>query len=952
MASHDDVRLNATPTQPEPLPPVDWASIGQIAPAPVPIAPRQGADPLPRADVVIITWTTAEWSALDHVFLASNAPRSSTDSEWQKTWRPYARGAAKYTAGPESGQLWGCFQLVRIVDQSLRPWQVLLFKSNAHLAHAPWIDGLSTMLRCILEDAKPDRIYSIGTAGGARLRQSLGDAVVTNAAVLTLQHPQNSGDADNGNAFRCPTWFPTAGLSRKMEKSLLFPMDRIVTEAALQQLFAQLKAKHAGDANFEGITLADLVNDALNPGQLGQPRVLQMKDAPVLTTDFYFIADGSDGDTYSFMEMDDAVIAREAQRAGVRYAFVRNVSNSVVDARTQGGQAISASIRSDWSGALYQHCGFHTSYNGALATWATIAGEGEAGYNPPRSTATAFETDPLEVQLIYQIRSCGTCSFFWPEDKSKQSYGPYTTYDFDVNAPYAASYERGAPFSPWVLGRTRPPAFPETEVASGCRKAPIMTIGINPNLTAFFPGQTGAAWCYPSFFSDGGLDAWAKYAWYYRYRSLYQERLGLDFVRKFILPEGCIYAPRPGVVTAADRAGADPAWSFRVRFEGDADETTIHLPGQFGDFPYMLLFDPYPPHNVFAAGDVLAGRLSVPGGIQVEVQQQQQSYSARFAPTLERFQDSLRQAGHDVTLHIGEDVTQLDMVACASPHWSEGCLGGSQESINTIVDNCVTRNAWAMKQVVQTHPAVLYIVSESSWKMFHDSFGAHVRRNPPISMNPVDHDFTLLRETTDPEHPCEFVVDVSVDGIRYQLATRIVITPHFSYGENFLPQYRLSRPDWQSFSSSRREAAAALTPENGFTMAPDDPQYPNDYVVIRLSPDPAKAVAAHAWLEQHFPDAFQALENSYCDAHALMAGVLDELTGQGVLAVQSREDGTAFLSRSAGSCHFCVNQHWQFPMGCPYGKPKEQTPPPGFLEKVARRIVATGKPRSSGATAG
>ena len=51
----------------------------------------------------------------------------------------------------------------------------------------------------------------------------------------------------------------------------------------------------------------------------------------------------------------------------------------------------------------------------------------------------------------------------------------------------------------------RSPTFPDAEVMDGCRKAPIMTIGINPNLTAFAPGSTGASWCYPSFGGPGFL---------------------------------------------------------------------------------------------------------------------------------------------------------------------------------------------------------------------------------------------------------------------------------------------------------------------------------------------------------------------------------------------------------------------------------------------------------------
>ena len=75
-----------------------------------------------------------------------------------------------------------------------------------------------------------------------------------------------------------------------------------------------------------------------------------------------------------------------------------------------------------------------------------------------------------------------------------------------------------------------------------------------------------------------------------------------------------------------------------------------------------------------------------------------------------------------------------------------------------------------MKQIVQSRPAVLYIVSESSWRMFESAFGTYIHRDPPLSEHPVDNDYTLLRETTDPAHPCYLDLDVTIDGTRYQSA--------------------------------------------------------------------------------------------------------------------------------------------------------------------------------------
>src|SRR5262249_13780137 len=146
----------------------------------------------------------------------------------------------------------------------------------------------------------------------------------------------------------------------------------------------QLRAKHPNDPAVAELQLSDLLNDALRPESLGEPKVQALKDVPLLTTDFYYIASGDSADAYSFLEMDDAIIAREANLAGVRFACIRNISDPVVRKLTDNGKPISDAVRADWSGLIYTNFGLLTSYNGALATWATIAGEGRAEYNPLR----------------------------------------------------------------------------------------------------------------------------------------------------------------------------------------------------------------------------------------------------------------------------------------------------------------------------------------------------------------------------------------------------------------------------------------------------------------------------------------------------------------------------------------------------------------------------------------
>jgi hypothetical protein len=73
----------------------------------------------------------------------------------------------------------------------------------------------------------------------------------------------------------------------------------------------------------------------------------------------------------------------------------------------------------------------------------------------------------------------------------------------------------------------------------------------------------------------------------------------------------------------------------------------------------------------------------------------------------------------------------------------------------------------------------------------------------------------------------------------------------------------------------------------------------------------------------------------------MMAGVLEAMFDKGQMSYTKATGGhKGFLSRNDGPCTFCVNQHWSFPQGCPYGKPEEKQLPIGFLEKVAEAMMA------------
>ncbi len=96
------------------LPVIDWASIGHEPPRIIPFEYKGPTAPLPEADMVVMTWTDAEWSAFDHVFVDSRIPRGPNSSwEWQSAWKLYARNAPDVAP-----KLWGKYMIVGIKNKS------------------------------------------------------------------------------------------------------------------------------------------------------------------------------------------------------------------------------------------------------------------------------------------------------------------------------------------------------------------------------------------------------------------------------------------------------------------------------------------------------------------------------------------------------------------------------------------------------------------------------------------------------------------------------------------------------------------------------------------------------------------------------------------------------------------------------------------------------------------
>src|SRR5579862_1444232 len=102
MSRYTDIPLRTLAlTQPSLLPAVDWSQVGQSAPTIVSLNPSSPSVKLPKADAIVMTWTSAEWAAMDHVFIRNAKPESPSGAGVAPgTWFLYDKGAP--TGSPQA----------------------------------------------------------------------------------------------------------------------------------------------------------------------------------------------------------------------------------------------------------------------------------------------------------------------------------------------------------------------------------------------------------------------------------------------------------------------------------------------------------------------------------------------------------------------------------------------------------------------------------------------------------------------------------------------------------------------------------------------------------------------------------------------------------------------------------------------------------------------------------
>ncbi|MDB4991309.1 MAG: hypothetical protein JWN04_6487 [Myxococcaceae bacterium] len=488
--------------------------------------------------------------------------------------------------------------------------------------------------------------------------------------------------------------------------------------------------------------------------------------------------------------------------------------------------------------------------------------------------------DPLalstELALVRETRACRKCQWLWGPDKP---YGPFPSYDFNEPAPGAV--RRRLPLAsgpqPWLKAVSTGAAQIDPALLHGCRKAPIMTLGINPNMGGFFSTPEGASFVYPHFSED------ARYAYYYRHRQIYQERVDAHTIDGWLATDQRIEAEAAGTVLEVKRSQSHRWLQIKVRYD-DAREQTHELAWRERQLVAVLVRV----HESFAKGRVLAGLLAPAEGQELTLWATPVGYYERFERVLERLQ---KLQGWPTPPLLGEDVSQGDLVACATPGWSGDAL---DLPTDRLAQSCAREQAFALRQVLQSAPSVLVFSGRSALRMFASALPEHTWLAEWSRLAP----FALLREcTARPRY-------LRLERPDFRFETRILCAPHFSYGDGFEPGSRFSEVDWQHFVSDHPGDAARL-------LVTGMAKHGEGEVQVALDPSAPAPTGMLPLTES----ASRALRAAHCDPVGLLASALAEEIQHGRI---TRDPDSGRLQRAAGGCDFCHNSQWRFPEGCSY----------------------------------
>lgn len=343
---------------------LDVAWPAGLAPVPRELADEPDVtDPLPRADVLVITWTAAEMLALADTLTPGVNPRTS--------WYRYSRHFESYLPEMRGGAPARMVQrLGSYYPTTIGAKKVLCVKSELHLNQDGVKTGAGTatlpvarFIKQMYDEVRPKLVLTVGTAGGTLANAELGDVMITRAV-----------------KFRCDKEFRNETFNNKTYVSRASIRRKHLTTAR------QLMMAHAAnlaEPDFGPPTEFYDFNGPNLPGHVNQPNILVEgvdfpKGLPMLTTDFFEFGTSTNGleQHGCGVEMGDAVfglVDEQLGPSGPKWLVIRNASDPRINGNLPVGPPSALNMQAHWAVWYYEAFGYWTSVNSSIAAWSQIA---------------------------------------------------------------------------------------------------------------------------------------------------------------------------------------------------------------------------------------------------------------------------------------------------------------------------------------------------------------------------------------------------------------------------------------------------------------------------------------------------------------------------------------------------------------------------------------------------
>ena len=305
-----------------------------MAPQTGPKPKGNGNGPLPRADVLVVTWTVDEGHALSRVL----TPGKDSRNDYVPYTHNYATISQKMRNGCPARELkrLGTYWTTTIGKKT-----VVIFKSDSHMSQdGPQLPNIDVW-RQIITEVQPTLVITTGTAGGIGKQAEVGDVIVSPIV-----------------RFDCLSKF----------KKQPFAQEHFSSKSAKTTKFTQAKALFKANAG------------QLPKDNTRAPKIFVVKpsglSSSVVTTDFFGFDTSDDhfhlqglGDV---SEMGDAILGLVAQDMGAkapRWLAIRNVSDPQIKAEGTLKQQEQVAAQ------IYKGFGRWSTVCSAITCWASIAAE-------------------------------------------------------------------------------------------------------------------------------------------------------------------------------------------------------------------------------------------------------------------------------------------------------------------------------------------------------------------------------------------------------------------------------------------------------------------------------------------------------------------------------------------------------------------------------------------------